>query len=33
MSDETLFCGTIDRSVVYPRLIIEKAILWSYICT
>jgi len=25
--DETLFCGTIDRSVVYPRLIIEKAIL------
>lgn len=25
--NETLFCGTIDRSVVYPRLIIEKAIL------
>lgn len=25
--DETLFCGTIDRSVVYPRLIMEKAIL------
>lgn len=29
VSDETLFCGTIDRSVVYPRLIIEKAILSS----
>ncbi|MGL5935815.1 MAG: JAB domain-containing protein, partial [Cetobacterium sp.] len=27
VSDETLFCGTIDRSVVYPRLIMEKAIL------
>ncbi|WP_330112745.1 JAB domain-containing protein (plasmid) [Cetobacterium somerae] len=25
--NETLFCGTIDRSVVYPRVIIEKAIL------
>ncbi|MGL5577266.1 JAB domain-containing protein [Cetobacterium sp.] len=25
--DETLFCGTIDRSAVYPRVIIEKAIL------
>lgn len=25
--EETLFRGTIDRSVVYPRLIIEKAIM------
>lgn len=25
--NETIFCGTVDRSVVCPRLIIEKAIL------
>ncbi|MGL4998337.1 MAG: JAB domain-containing protein, partial [Cetobacterium sp.] len=25
VGDETLFCGTIDRSVVYPRLIMERA--------
>ncbi|MGL4451137.1 MAG: JAB domain-containing protein, partial [Sarcina sp.] len=29
LGEETLFRGTIDRSVVYPRLIVERALKYA----